>query len=181
MEELFREGEAMVFLRTPGAADTVTLRRSASSVDRPGDGGGIGHFDSDAGSSCWGHETTEFSEVITWPATRDPCLRDRQSSVRMLLTHLPSVARHNDDKPMVWRLHAAKQRPRKIGDLKSAIEAKSGVKVDDYRALGRPCRAHPSARTPPNPCGRACPWQIRSIQGHHAARDRGRCQRTRGR
>jgi catechol 2,3-dioxygenase-like lactoylglutathione lyase family enzyme len=43
MEELFREGEAMVFLRTPGAADTVTLRRSDSS-DRPGDGGGIGHF-----------------------------------------------------------------------------------------------------------------------------------------
>ena len=33
----------MVFLRTPGAADTVTLRRSDSS-DRPGDGGGIGHF-----------------------------------------------------------------------------------------------------------------------------------------
>ena len=44
MEELFREGEGMVFLRTPGAADTVTLRRSASSDDRPGDGGGIGHF-----------------------------------------------------------------------------------------------------------------------------------------
>jgi len=43
MEELFREGEAKVFLRTPGAADTVTLRRSDSS-DRPGDGGGIGHF-----------------------------------------------------------------------------------------------------------------------------------------
>jgi catechol 2,3-dioxygenase-like lactoylglutathione lyase family enzyme len=44
MQELFREGEEMVFLRTPGAADTVTLRRSASSNDRPGDGGGIGHF-----------------------------------------------------------------------------------------------------------------------------------------
>ena len=44
MQELFREGEGMVFLRTPGAADTVTLRRSASSNDRPGDGGGIGHF-----------------------------------------------------------------------------------------------------------------------------------------
>jgi catechol 2,3-dioxygenase-like lactoylglutathione lyase family enzyme len=43
MEELFREDEGMVFLRTPGAADTVTLRRSTSS-DRPGDGGGIGHF-----------------------------------------------------------------------------------------------------------------------------------------
>jgi catechol 2,3-dioxygenase-like lactoylglutathione lyase family enzyme len=44
MEEIFREGEGMIFLRTPGAADTVTLRRSASSDDRPGDGGGIGHF-----------------------------------------------------------------------------------------------------------------------------------------
>ena len=44
MEELFREGEGMVFLRTPGAADTVTLRRSASSDDRPGAGGGIGYF-----------------------------------------------------------------------------------------------------------------------------------------
>ena len=44
MEELFREGEGMIFLRTPGAADTVTLRQSASSDDRPGVGGGIGHF-----------------------------------------------------------------------------------------------------------------------------------------
>jgi catechol-2,3-dioxygenase len=44
MEELFREGEGTIFLRTPGAADTVTLRRSASSDDRPGDGSGIGHF-----------------------------------------------------------------------------------------------------------------------------------------
>jgi catechol 2,3-dioxygenase-like lactoylglutathione lyase family enzyme len=43
MKELFREDEGMVFLRTPGATDTVTLRRSASS-DRPGDCGGIGHF-----------------------------------------------------------------------------------------------------------------------------------------
>lgn len=44
MEELFREGEEMVFLRTPGASDTVTLRQSDSPDDRPGDAGGIAHF-----------------------------------------------------------------------------------------------------------------------------------------
>jgi catechol 2,3-dioxygenase-like lactoylglutathione lyase family enzyme len=44
MEELFREGEGMVFLRTPGASDTITLRQGDSPDERPGDGGGIGHF-----------------------------------------------------------------------------------------------------------------------------------------
>jgi hypothetical protein len=37
----------------------------------------------------------------------------------MLLTHLPAIGRrHDDDKPMVWRLHAAEQR-----ELKAAIES----------------------------------------------------------
>lgn len=34
----------MIFLRTPGASDTVTLRPSDSPDDRPGDAGGIAHF-----------------------------------------------------------------------------------------------------------------------------------------
>lgn len=44
MEELPREDEEMVFLRTPGASDTVTLRQSGAPDDRPGDAGGIAHF-----------------------------------------------------------------------------------------------------------------------------------------
>jgi hypothetical protein len=74
-------------------------------------------------------EQTRFS-VVTCQEAGD----DAVKASGMLLTHLPSVARrHDDDKPMVWRLHAPEQRPKKIGELKAAIEAKSDVKVNDYR------------------------------------------------
>jgi catechol 2,3-dioxygenase-like lactoylglutathione lyase family enzyme len=45
MEELFHEGDDLVFLRTPGAWDTVTLNSEPDSGrGRPGDSGGIAHF-----------------------------------------------------------------------------------------------------------------------------------------
>jgi hypothetical protein len=74
-------------------------------------------------------EQTRFT-VVTCQEAGD----DAVKASGMLLTHLPAVGRrHDDHRPMVWRLHAAEQRPKKLGDLKAAIEAKSGVKVDDYR------------------------------------------------
>jgi catechol 2,3-dioxygenase-like lactoylglutathione lyase family enzyme len=45
MEELFREGDDLVFLRTPGAWDTITLNSEPGSErGRPGESGGIAHF-----------------------------------------------------------------------------------------------------------------------------------------
>ena len=45
MEELFREGDDLIFLRTPGAWDTVTLNSEPDGgKGRPGDSGGIAHF-----------------------------------------------------------------------------------------------------------------------------------------
>ena len=43
MEELFREGPAMVFLRTRGAEDTVTLNADPALHHLAGDGGGVQH------------------------------------------------------------------------------------------------------------------------------------------
>jgi lactoylglutathione lyase len=43
MEELFREGDDLVFLRTPGARDTITLNADPAR-GRPGESGGIAHF-----------------------------------------------------------------------------------------------------------------------------------------
>jgi catechol 2,3-dioxygenase-like lactoylglutathione lyase family enzyme len=45
MQELFREGDDLVFLRTPGASDTVTLNSEQDGErGRPGDSGGVAHF-----------------------------------------------------------------------------------------------------------------------------------------
>jgi catechol 2,3-dioxygenase-like lactoylglutathione lyase family enzyme len=44
MEEMFREGANMVFLRTPGARDTITLNADPSEADQAGRRGGVGHF-----------------------------------------------------------------------------------------------------------------------------------------
>ena len=45
MQEMFREGEDLVFLRTPGSRDTVTLNADPlGERGRPGDSGGIAHF-----------------------------------------------------------------------------------------------------------------------------------------
>jgi len=45
MQELFREGDDLVFLRTPGAWDTITLNSEPDSDrGRPGESGGIAHF-----------------------------------------------------------------------------------------------------------------------------------------
>lgn len=45
MQELFREGDDLVFLRTPGGRDTLTLNSEpASERGRPGESGGISHF-----------------------------------------------------------------------------------------------------------------------------------------
>jgi catechol 2,3-dioxygenase-like lactoylglutathione lyase family enzyme len=45
MEELFREGDDLIFLRTPGAWDTITLNSEPDSQQgRPGESGGIAHF-----------------------------------------------------------------------------------------------------------------------------------------
>jgi catechol 2,3-dioxygenase-like lactoylglutathione lyase family enzyme len=43
MEELFWEGADLVFLRTPGSNDMVTLNADSTRGD-PGDSGGIAHF-----------------------------------------------------------------------------------------------------------------------------------------
>ena len=44
MEELFREDDTMIFLRTPGGKDTITLNQSGEHAQRAGDRGGILHF-----------------------------------------------------------------------------------------------------------------------------------------
>jgi catechol 2,3-dioxygenase-like lactoylglutathione lyase family enzyme len=44
MRELFREGSTMVFLRTPGANDTLTLNEDPILRDRAGNNGGFQHF-----------------------------------------------------------------------------------------------------------------------------------------
>jgi len=44
MEELFREGPDLIFLRTPGADDTLTLNEDPSLRAHVGDSGGIQHF-----------------------------------------------------------------------------------------------------------------------------------------
>jgi catechol 2,3-dioxygenase len=44
MRELFREGSAMVFLRTPGGIDTLTLNADPELCEQAGDSGGIQHF-----------------------------------------------------------------------------------------------------------------------------------------
>ena len=45
MQELFREGNDLVFLRTPGAWDTITLNSKPDGErGRPGESGGIAHF-----------------------------------------------------------------------------------------------------------------------------------------
>ena len=43
MQGLEREEEGMVFLRTPGASDTLTLRQAAPG-ETTGSGGGLDHF-----------------------------------------------------------------------------------------------------------------------------------------
>ncbi len=44
MEETFRDGPNMVFLRTPGARDTLTLNADPAQVDQAGRRGGVDHF-----------------------------------------------------------------------------------------------------------------------------------------
>jgi catechol 2,3-dioxygenase-like lactoylglutathione lyase family enzyme len=44
MDELFREGPDLVFLRTRGSNDTLTLNEDPSLRGHAGDGGGIQHF-----------------------------------------------------------------------------------------------------------------------------------------
>ena len=45
MQELFREGDDLVFLRTPGVWDTITLNSGRDSErGQPGESGGIAHF-----------------------------------------------------------------------------------------------------------------------------------------
>jgi catechol 2,3-dioxygenase-like lactoylglutathione lyase family enzyme len=45
LEEMFREGPNMVFLRTPGRRDTITLNEDPDQDKaRAGDSGGIAHF-----------------------------------------------------------------------------------------------------------------------------------------
>jgi catechol 2,3-dioxygenase-like lactoylglutathione lyase family enzyme len=43
LEEQFRAGPTMVFLRTPGSADTITINEDADRRDRVGRGG-VDHF-----------------------------------------------------------------------------------------------------------------------------------------
>lgn len=43
LEEQFRDGPAMVFLRTPGASDTITINADTAQTRRVGRGG-IDHF-----------------------------------------------------------------------------------------------------------------------------------------
>ena len=44
MEEQFRAGPTMVFLRTPGSGDLVTLNQDPDEADQAGRSGGIAHF-----------------------------------------------------------------------------------------------------------------------------------------
>ena len=43
MEEMFRDGPALVFLRTPGSRDTITLNGGKAGVT-PGESAGVSHF-----------------------------------------------------------------------------------------------------------------------------------------
>jgi catechol 2,3-dioxygenase-like lactoylglutathione lyase family enzyme len=44
MRERFRDGDAMVFLNTPGSQDSITLNEDPSGLDLAGQSGGIAHF-----------------------------------------------------------------------------------------------------------------------------------------
>jgi catechol 2,3-dioxygenase-like lactoylglutathione lyase family enzyme len=44
MEEQFRDGPHMVFLRTPGSADLLTLNEDPAEVRNAGVNGGVAHF-----------------------------------------------------------------------------------------------------------------------------------------
>ena len=44
LEEQFRDGPKMVFLRTPGGSDLITLNEDPSLAERAGVEGGIDHF-----------------------------------------------------------------------------------------------------------------------------------------
>jgi catechol 2,3-dioxygenase-like lactoylglutathione lyase family enzyme len=44
MEELFWDGPCMVFLRTPGTSDTITLNADPAESDLAGRSAGVGHF-----------------------------------------------------------------------------------------------------------------------------------------
>jgi catechol 2,3-dioxygenase-like lactoylglutathione lyase family enzyme len=44
MEEMYRDGPDMVFLRTPGSRDTITLNGAPDERGRAGRPGGVGHF-----------------------------------------------------------------------------------------------------------------------------------------
>jgi catechol 2,3-dioxygenase-like lactoylglutathione lyase family enzyme len=44
MEELFREGTELVFLRTPGSQDTITLNADPGEANMAGAKGGVAHF-----------------------------------------------------------------------------------------------------------------------------------------
>lgn len=44
LEEQFRDGPKMVFLRTPGARDLITLNEDPAEAEQAGRSGGIGHF-----------------------------------------------------------------------------------------------------------------------------------------
>ena len=44
MEEQFRDGPSMVFLRTPGARDTITVNEDPERVADAGVAGGVHHF-----------------------------------------------------------------------------------------------------------------------------------------
>jgi catechol 2,3-dioxygenase-like lactoylglutathione lyase family enzyme len=44
MQEQFRDGEAMVFLNTPGSRDSITLHEDPAMVEVAGRSGGVAHF-----------------------------------------------------------------------------------------------------------------------------------------
>jgi catechol 2,3-dioxygenase-like lactoylglutathione lyase family enzyme len=44
MQEQFRDGEAMVFLNTPGSRDSITLNEDPAMVEVAGRNGGVAHF-----------------------------------------------------------------------------------------------------------------------------------------
>ncbi len=44
LEEQFRDGPKMVFLRTPGAHDLITLNEDPAEAANAGNNGGVGHF-----------------------------------------------------------------------------------------------------------------------------------------
>ncbi len=54
MEEQFREGRCMVFLKTPGSGDLITLNEDPSEAHLAGVNGGINHF---------GFRLKDFSDV----------------------------------------------------------------------------------------------------------------------